>query len=219
MPNSGNKPEIIRLFIVDDHGLFREGLIRLLVADPALSVIGSAGTVEEALRAVPEANPDVLVLDYDLGEHTAVYLLKKLRTSGFNGRTLLVTAGLPDNDALTLIREGVSGIFHKHHAPEDLHRCICEVAAGRILIEQEYLQNLVQSATDDGSNGIPRLTERDKQILRCLLEGLSNKEIAVHLQISESAVKASLQQLFAKVRTRSQLVRLALEQFLDQLQN
>ncbi len=221
MPNSELKNRFpIRLFIVDDHALFREGLIRLLAADETLEVIGATGTIVEALELVPASQPDVLVLDYDLGEQTAVHLLQQLRGKGFRGKTLLVTAGLPDHDALTLIREGVSGIFHKHHAPEDLHRCITEVAAGRILIQQEYLQNLVQSATDDESSGVLRLTERDKQILRCLLEGLSNKEIASQLQISESAVKASLQQLFAKaeVRTRSQLVRLALEQYLDQLQ-
>lgn len=219
LPNSGLRATPIRLFIVDDHTLFREGLIRLLATDQTLEVIGSAGTVEEAIAAVPQANPDVLVLDYDLGNQNAVYLLQQLRMAGFSGRTLLVTAGVPDQDALVLIRDGISGIFHKHQKPEELHQGICEVAAGRILIEQEYLQNLMQAATDDGSNGIPRLTERDKQILRCLLEGLSNKEISAQLQISESAVKASLQQLFTKaeVRTRSQLVRVALEQYLDQL--
>lgn len=211
----------IRLFIVDDHALFREGLIRLLASDETLEIIGSAGSVEDALKSVPRMAPDVLVLDYDLGTATAVHLLEKLRAVGFSGRTLLVTAGLPDRDALTLIREGVSGIFHKHQAPEELHRCIREVAAGRILIDQEYLRNLVQSATGDDPTGTPRLTERDRQILRCLLEGLSNKEIAANLQISESAVKASLQQLFhkAEVRTRSQLVRVALEKYLDQLQS
>lgn len=218
-PPPPSKP--IRLFIVDDHALFREGLIRLLSNDETLQIAGAAGSLEDALDQVPRILPDVLILDYDLGTGTAVQLLEGLRRKGFTGRTLLVTAGLPDNDALTLIREGVSGIFHKHQSPEDLHRCIREVAAGRILIEQEYLRNLVQSATGDSGTGTARLTERDRQILRCLLEGLSNKEIAARLQISESAVKASLQQLFAKaeVRTRSQLVRVALEQYLDQLQS
>ncbi|MGJ5815430.1 LuxR C-terminal-related transcriptional regulator [Paludibaculum fermentans] len=210
----------IRLFIVDDHALFREGLIRLLASDETLHVAGAVGSAADALDSIPRVSPDVLILDYDLGESTAVHLLEQLRARRFTGRTLLVTAGLPDSEALRLIREGVSGIFHKHQSPEALHRCIREVAAGRILIEQEYLRTLVQSGIAAPPAPAPRLTERDKQILRCLLEGLSNKEIATHLLISESAVKASLQQLFAKteVRTRSQLVRLALEQFFDEIQ-
>ena len=90
---------------------------------------------------------------------------------------------------------------------------IREVAAGKVLIDQSYLQSLVATATD-GKEGAVRLTERDKQVIRGVLEGLSNKEIASNLAISETAVKASLQQVFAKtgVRTRSQLVRVALEQ-------
>lgn len=208
----------IRLFIVDDHALFREGLIRLLASDDTLCVAGATGSPAEALETIPKLAPDVLILDYDLGNSTAVPLMEQLRARQFQGRTLIVTAGLPDSEALHLIRDGVSGIFHKHQSPEALHRCIREVAEGRILIEQEYLRALIQSGAP--ASPTTRLTERDKQILRCLLEGLSNKEIASQLQISESAVKASLQQLFAKteVRTRSQLVRLALEQFFDEIQ-
>jgi two-component system nitrate/nitrite response regulator NarL len=101
---------------------------------------------------------------------------------------------------------------------QELHKAIMEVAAGKVLIEQSYFQSLVESA--DAQNR-PQLayTERDRQILRDLLEGCPNKEIATRLKVSESAVKASLQSLFAKtgVRTRSQLVRFALEHLQNEL--
>jgi two-component system nitrate/nitrite response regulator NarL len=155
----------------------------------------------------------VLIVDYDLGTDTAVNLVRQLRQTGFSGRVLVVTAGLPNADAVELIKLGVSGIFLKKDPPEALHRNIREVAAGKVLIDQSYLQSLLSAATDGNESSL-RLTDRDKQVIRGVLEGLSNKEIASNLAISETAVKASLQQVFAKtgVRTRSQLVRVALEQ-------
>lgn len=208
----------IRLYVVDDHALFREGLLRLLENDPLLKIVGNSGSLSEASQQISELEIDILILDYDLGDDNALSLVQQLKNRGFAGRILLVTAGLPNHDALELIRMGVSGIFHKQHPPADLHRSILEVAEGKVLIEQNYLKSLVESATLS-REAAPRLTERDKQILRLLLEGQSNKEIAAHLQLSESAVKASLQQLFAKagVRTRSQLVRIALEKLRDDL--
>ena len=207
-----------RVFIVDDHALFREGLLRLLDADETLEVVGSADSADSALEQLKRIQTDVLILDYDLGSSTALPVIRELREREFQGRSLLVTAGLPDRDALELIRLGVSGIFHKKNSPADLHKSIKEVAAGKILIDQSYLQNLVQSVTLPQESSSP-LTERDRRVLRMLLEGFTNKEIATQLTVSESAVKAALQQLFAKtgVRTRSQLVRIALEKLRDQL--
>lgn len=208
----------IRVFVVDDHSLFREGLVRLLDGDDTMSVVGTAESADEALDALPETHTDVLILDYDLGAQTARHVVRRLRERGFRGRSLVVTAGLPDEDAVDLIRLGVSGIFHKKHSPQDLHRSIREVAAGRVLIDQRYLQNLVERSRTPGDGPVV-LTNRDRQVLRLLLEGKSNRDISAALGISESAAKGALQQLFARtgVRTRSQLVRIALEQFRDEL--
>ena len=202
----------ITLFVVDDHALFREGLLRLLEHDPLLRIVGSADSVERALQAMPPNGVDVLILDYDLGEDNALPLVRRLRDRGFDGKILLVTAGLPNHDALELVRLGISGIVHKQHSPEELHRSIVEVAGGKVFIEQRYLQTLLESAAHQPTR--PRLTPLERDIMHLLLEGRTNKEIGAELRVSESAVKASLQQLFAKtgVRTRSQLVRVALEQ-------
>jgi two-component system nitrate/nitrite response regulator NarL len=160
---------------------------------------------------MPGAGVDVLILDYDLGEENAIPLVRRLLERDFGGRILLVTAGLPNQEALELVRLGISGIVHKQHSPEELHRSILEVAAGKVFIEQRYLQTLLESAHRQPAS--PKLTTRERDVMRLLLEGCSNKEIGAELGVSESAIKASLQQLFAKtgVRTRSQLVRVALE--------
>jgi two-component system, NarL family, nitrate/nitrite response regulator NarL len=209
--------DTIRLYVVDDHALFREGLMRLLAGDSTFEVVGSAESPPRALRPLLENNIDVLMLDYDLNGHCPADFLRDLKTGGFAGRVLLVTAGLPDRDALNMIKLGVAGIFHKQHPPDELRRSIREVHEGNVLIDQIYFQKLVSAVDGEGEARAPKLTEREQRILRYLFEGLANKEIATQLGISESAVKAALQQLFAKtgVRTRSQLVRVALEEYRD----
>ena len=216
MPADRSRP--IRIFIVDDHALFRDGLVRLLSADDAFEIVGVEGSPEAAVPAVMSEQVDVLLLDYALGEVTAAAILERLRQRGFAGKILLVTAGLPDREAIRMIRGGVAGIFHKQHATDDLKRSIIEVFDGNVLIEAHYLRKLVQMVADDEVPPVT-LTNREKQILGFLTEGLANKEIASELGISESAVKASLQMLFSKtgVRTRSQLVRVTLERFRDLL--
>ena len=209
-------PDAIRIYLLDDHGLFREGLRRLLDADERFIIAGQNGDPARALEDLGTMPIDVLILDYDLGSENALTLLEPLRKMNFPGKTLIVTAGLPDKDALALIKGGISGIFHKQESPEDLQRAIVEVAQGRVLIDQQYLQSLVAAVQPQES---PRFTERERTTMRYLLQGLANKEIAANLNISESAVKATLQQLFSKtgVRTRSQLVLLAIEKYRDQL--
>ncbi len=204
----------IRLFMADDHALFRDGLARLLTADPSFELVGIAGSIPDALDALQRHEIDVLLLDYMFGDEPADALVATLRARGFAGRILLVTAGLPDREARQMIAAGVAGIFHKQHAAEDLKRSIREVHEGKVLIDEHYLRKLVQVASADDSRSL-RLTDRERQILAFLMEGLANKEMAAELRISESAVKAALQVLFNKtgVRTRSQLVRVALEQF------
>ncbi|HEX2919397.1 MAG TPA: response regulator transcription factor [Edaphobacter sp.] len=209
-------PDAIRIYLLDDHRLFREGLRRLLDADPRFLIAGQSGDSAEALEDLQTTPVDVLVLDYDLGKENALAMLEPLRAMNFRGKTLVVTAGLPDKDALTLIKGGISGIFHKQESPEDLQRAIVEVAQGRVLIDQQYLQAVVAAAQPQEPS---KFTERERITMRYLLQGLANKEIAGNLNISESAVKATLQQLFSKtgVRTRSQLVLLAIEKYRDQL--
>lgn len=210
---SANGTRAIRLFLVDDHALFRDGLARLLAGDPAFEVVGIAGAADEAIEALAQVQVDVVLLDYMLGDRPADDVVSALRDRGFAGRLLLVTAGLPDREAREMIGAGVAGIFHKQHAADDLKRSIREVFEGKVLIDEHYLRKLLRGPDADEPPML-RLTDRERQILTFLMEGLANKEMAARLRLSESAVKAALQVLFNRtgVRTRSQLVRVALEQ-------
>ncbi|MFB3776084.1 MAG: response regulator [Bryobacteraceae bacterium] len=208
----------IRLLLLDDHALFREGLARLLASEPDFDVAVPCSTGEEALRVLESREIDLILLDYDLGAETGSRFLVLAAQRGYQGRVLVVTAGLGDNEVAEMLRLGVTGIFLKHNPPSLLAKAIRKVMAGEIWLDQRYLKILLQeSQSSDLDSRGRKLSEREKEVLRSVFQGLANKEIAVRLQVSESSVKATLQQLFFKtgVRTRSQLVRVALEQYRD----
>jgi DNA-binding NarL/FixJ family response regulator len=210
----------IRLLLIDDHALFREGLARLLASEPDFEMAVPCASVDEALRVLESSEVDLILLDYDLGAETGARFLVRAAEHGFHGRVLIVTAGLSEAEAADLFRRGATGIFLKHNPPSLLAKAIRKVMAGEVWLDQRYLKVLLQEtkAADEGDH-TRRLSEREREVLRAVFEGLANKEIAVRLQVSESSVKATLQQLFFKtgVRTRSQLVRVALEKYRDYL--
>ena len=208
----------IRLLLVDDHALFREGLARLLALEPDFELAVPCSNSEEALRVLATTKIDLILLDHDLGLETGARLLDRITEGGFQGRVLMVTAGLSEAEATDLLRRGVTGIFLKHNSPELLAKAVRKVMAGEIWLDQRYLKLLLQeSMAAHAEERVRRLSERELEVLRSVFQGLTNKEIGVRLQVSESSVKATLQQLFSKtgVRTRSQLVRVALEQYRD----
>ncbi|MCU1258730.1 MAG: Two component transcriptional regulator, LuxR family [Bryobacterales bacterium] len=200
---------------MDDHGLFRESLSRLLQAEPDLSIAGTCGSVTEALEAVKREPVDIVLLDYDLGEEQGSLFLDEAKSRGFSGRILMVTAGMNDTGTLRALEGGSSGIFLKHSPPAQLVEAIHKVMTGEMWLDSGAVRSLIGGATvksDEQRTSAP-LSPRERTVLKAVFEGLTNKEIASRMELSESSVKAVMQQLFDKtgVRTRSQLVRIALE--------
>jgi two-component system nitrate/nitrite response regulator NarL len=209
----------IELLLVDDHGLFREGLAGILEKEPDFTVIGKYAVAAEALRDLGKCHPTVILLDFDLGMERALDFIPAAREIGFTGQILVVTAGVGDREAVQLIQAGAAGIVHKHNPPEVLCEAIRAAARGEAFLEKMYLTPLFRSADQTRKMSRPELTERDKAVLRFVFQGMTNKEIGTRLNVAEGAVKASLRQLFKKlgVQTRAQAVKVALENFRDQL--
>jgi DNA-binding NarL/FixJ family response regulator len=215
------RTEKIRIVLIDDHALFREGVARLLSPEPDFEIVCHCATVEEGLRSIGSVPADIVLLDFDLGRERGTEFVARAREKGFAGRILIVTAGLSDGDAAQLISRGASGIFLKHSSPALLAKSIRTVMAGEAWLDQRYLTALLRMrAPREDEDSRSKLTDRERAVLRGVMEGCGNKEIAERLFISESAVKSVLQQLFNKtgVRSRSQLVRIALERYQEQLQ-
>jgi len=200
---------------VDDHSLFRESLSRLLEAERDLRIAGNCASVGEALSILDGERVDVVLLDYDLGEEQGAAFLEAAAKRGFEGHVLMVTAGMGDAETLRALEGGSSGIFLKHSPPTELVDAIHKVAKGEMWLDSRAVRSLVAGATgrSEAQRTSHLLSARERSVLKAVFEGFTNKEIAGKLQISESSVKAVMQQLFDKtgVRTRSQLVRIALE--------
>ena len=211
--------EPIRIFLVDDHAMFRDGLARMLEKEADFTVAGQVASAIDGLAVLPQSNANLVLLDVDLGAERAVDFVRSARGGGFVGQILIVTAGMSDQEAVQLVQAGVSGILHKHHSTDVLCRTIRQIASGEVCMEPAYLPSLFRAIDRTRTPKQVVLTERDKTVLRYILQGLANREIAAKLLISEGAVKASVRHVCEKlsVRTRSQLVKVALEQYKDQL--
>jgi DNA-binding NarL/FixJ family response regulator len=160
---------------------------------------------------------DVVLLDYDLGEESGTDLLKYLHQTESKARVLVLTAGMRASATLTALDSGAAGVILKHSGTRQLLEAINRVAHGETWWDTALLRAALTDAKDktDILAKARELTDRQRVVLRCILDGLSNKEIAAQLRTSETLVKATIQELFNKagVRTRSQLVRVAIERF------
>jgi len=207
----------IRALLIDDHALFREAVAGALRGSPDLH-IEHCGSIREALSILEQRHFDLVLLDHDLGNERASQFLPAARQAGYDGAVLIVTAWVSDMEARRLIRQGVAGIFLKEAPLASLIESIRTVASGGRWLDSHF-QHSSEDVPEQAAAGVPIFNDRQRKVLRLVLAGLSNKEIAWRLQISESYVKAILQGLFEKtgVRTRGQLVRVVFEQYEDQL--
>lgn len=211
----------IRLVLVDELGLFRASLARLLASEPGFEVTGECGTSANALELVKSSTPDVILLDFEVGTEHGNDLISAARQVGYQGHFLIIAGTLDIRKSAVALKAGASGIFLKSEPPERLLKAIKVVADGGVWVDPKIIQLLADQLIDryppcleagEERRGEP-LDERERNVLLGIIEGLSNRKIGDNLGISESSVKNIVQRLFAKsgAKTRSQLVRVALE--------
>ena len=212
--------EAIRILLVDDHSLFREAIARLLANQPDFKIAGESSTVEDSIRIVKSVPVDIVLLDINLGLQQGGAFLKLARDEGFTGKILVVTAGVSKFEATRLLQRGCSRIFLKQDPPERLIEAIREVVAETAERDPVAMKKELQRIESSGPPVSNPLTSRERQVLRGVFGGLANKEIAFNLGVSEPLVKSVVQQLFTKtrVRTRTQLVRIAVERYWEELE-
>ena len=207
----------IRLLLLDDHVLFREGLRRLLISEPDFETVAECGTPAEALKVLSLTEVDVALLDFDLEDDTGTRFIPAAVAAGYRGKILMVTAGMSPPDISACWKLGISGIFLKHSSPATLLEAIRTVAAGGQWTDPKITSSSESRPADARDQPGKGLSPREQEVLRSVFEGLTNKEIAHRIGVSQSSVKATLQHLFEKtgVRTRGQLVRIAIERSLE----
>ena len=223
MDNRRSQP--IRILLADDHPIFRDGLRRLLEAEPDLKVIGEACDGAEAVKMARQIKPDVMLLDLAMPRMPGLEALREMSAGPVSNsvRVILLTAAAEKKQIVEALQLGARGVVLKDSATQLLLKSIHTVMAGEYWVGREsvsnlvqYLRTLVQSTGDDARQKKFGLTPRELEIVSAVVAGYSNKEIAGYFKISEDTVKHHLSNIFDKlgVSTRLELALFAVNQSL-----
>jgi two-component system, NarL family, nitrate/nitrite response regulator NarL len=212
----------IRIVIADDHPIFRDGLRRLLEAEPDLKVIGEASDGNDAVKLARQLKPDVMLLDLAMPRQPGLEALRDLSTGGANGvKVILLTAAAEKHQIVEALQLGARGVVLKDSATQLLLKSIHTVMAGEYWVGREAVSNLVQylrtqmqASNEESRQKKFGLTPRELEIVSAVVAGYSNKEIAEYFKISEDTVKHHLSNIFDKlgVSTRLELALFAVNQ-------
>ncbi|HUF64614.1 MAG TPA: response regulator transcription factor [Gemmatimonadaceae bacterium] len=196
----------ITVVIADDHPVVLMGLDSLFALESDLSVLARARDGEEALEAVLEHKPDVLLVDFRMPKLDGLGVLDALRHAGSHTRTVLLSASLEDVDVRAALRRGARGVVLKEHAPQELVRCIRTVYAGGWWLEHTGLTDIRGKLSPPGPRrALADLTDRESEIVTHVRDGLRNKEIASKLGIAEGTVKIHLNNIYRKLGVDSRV--------------
>ena len=207
----------IRILIADDHGIFRDGLRRLLEAEPDLCVIGEAADGAEAVALVAQLRPDILLLDLAMPRVPGMEVLRELAAGKHPVRTILLTASVERPQILEALQLGARGVVHKESATQVLLKSIAAVMSGSYWVGRESVPDLKELVLDSAASELPSgrygLTRREMQMVAAIVEGSSNREIAQKFNVREDTVKHHLTSIFSKleVSTRLELALFAIE--------
>jgi DNA-binding NarL/FixJ family response regulator len=191
----------VRLVLADDHPIVLDGLRYLLTQEEGFAVMEAVADGQEALRAVREHRPDLLVLDLKMPTMDGLAVLRALSAENLPTRVVILTAALNERDVLEAMRLGACGLLLKEAAPELLVRCLRTVQAGGQWLERDTVANAlaVLMRREAGMQRVAAaLTPREVEIVRLVAAGRRNKEIARQLDITEGVVKNYLHDIYQK---------------------
>lgn len=197
--------EPIRVLVVDDHSLFRQGVIAVISTRPDMKVVAEAANGREAVKAAKEVHPDIVLMDLSMPEMGGVeatrYLLKEMPETN----VLMLTISDQDEDLFNAIKAGAKGYLLKEANSEELLRAITQVAEGGVIISPTMAPKLL-SEIGAGARRLEAeaiLSNREMEVLQLVAEGLTDKEIAERLFISLNTVKTHLKNILAKLHLKS----------------
>jgi len=197
-----------RILVIDDHPLFRKGVGQLIAMAPHLKLVGEASSGEQGVALAKELDPDMILLDLHMAGMSGIDTLKAIRDSGLDCRAIMLTVSDNPEDLVAAIRSGADGYLLKDMEPEDLLASIDAALNGRTVIS-ERLNGLLARAIREEATAKQRdaatLTDREREILQGLAQGLSNKLIARNLAITDATVKVHVKNLLKKLGFRSRL--------------
>ena len=190
----------MRIVIVDDHPLVRQGISSILSLDEKLELAGQAGDREEALQLLNKVNPDLTLMDLKLADDNGLEIIKVARQEGCQSKFIILTSSVDKDDFRQAGEIGVDGYVLKEALPEEILSAIRIVGKGRKYYDPGLMELMLANNKDDEDDELKELTPRELEVLKALGRGLSNKEIARELFITEYTVKKHVSQILDKLQ-------------------
>ncbi|MHB0973549.1 MAG: two-component system response regulator NarL [Thiobacillus sp.] len=203
-----SQPDPQTILVVDDHPLFRKGVIQLIHAAPEFRFVGEAASGREGIQLAQRLRPDMILLDLNMKDMNGVDVLKTIKDDGLDSRVIMLTVSDQADDLMAALQAGADGYLLKDMEPEDLMQQLGEAARGKITISERLTQLLVTSLREKSrptSLAEAGLTEQENRILEHLIDGKSNKLIARDMGIAEGTVKVHVKHLLKKLNLRSRV--------------
>ncbi len=194
----------IRLVVIDDHALFRRGLISLLQEMQDFQVAGEASNGREALQVIEETRPDVVLLDINMPVMNGIEALGEIHKSNPDQKVLMLTISQNDEDLIAAIMGGANGYILKNTEPESLRNTILQVVSGNSVLSPEVTARVfhaVRRSQSDRNRGL--LSDREVEVLGCLARGQTTAQIADTLFISENTVKTHIRHILEKMEVNN----------------
>lgn len=201
-------PDPQSILVVDDHPLFRKGVIQLIEAAPEFRFVGEAANGKDGIALAIRLQPDMILLDLNMKDMSGIDVLKSLKDAGVDSRIIMLTVSDQAEDLVAALRAGADGYLLKDMEPEELMQQLVEAARGKVTISARLTQLLVTSLRDkDKPTPLAEagLTEQEGRILEQLAAGKSNKLIARELGIAEGTVKVHVKHVLKKLNLRSRV--------------
>ncbi|HET6876055.1 MAG TPA: response regulator transcription factor [Jatrophihabitans sp.] len=200
MTAAGDTASETRIFLLDDHEIVRRGLAELLNGVEDFQVIGEAGTAAEALRRIPAANPDVAILDGRLPDGSGIEVCRIIRQDHPQVRCLILTSYDDDEAIFAAVLAGAAGYVLKQIRGSNLIEAVRQVAAGQSLLDPAVTMRVLRRVRGEPQDDrLAGLTERERTVLMLVADGLTNRQIAEHLDLAEKTVKNHVSSLLAKL--------------------
>jgi len=197
------------IMVIDDHPLLRRGVRQLLEIEDDLDLVFDTSSPAEGIEQAIALEPDMLLLDLNMPEVDGLTTLKNLRDAGYTGRIIMYTVSDQENDVVDALRGGADGYLLKDMEPEDMVHQLRQAAKGRMAISENLTALLAEALRNHraapATPSADVLTQREKEILRELAAGMSNKLIARKLDITEGTVKVHVKHLLKKLHLRSRV--------------
>ena len=198
----------LSIVLVDDHTLFRKGLAELLESQGAVNVSAITGNPAEVAGLLTEKQPDVLILDLNIGGTDGIHVMQQLRGEGFQLPVLILTVSEAEEDMARALRNGANGYLLKSMEPDEVVDAIIRAARGETVVAPGMTAKLVRMLDNKGNSAtslLESLTQREREILSHLAKGESNKAIARQLDISYDTVKLHVRHILAKLNLSSRV--------------